>query len=353
MKGLRQISPLLVLLCLAASHLVANESCVETINAGKVHITIPSPCKGQYREFRSKAEIIAELCTDLVKEKKFDSDLFINFQTLIWRGDTSSLKVEFKEEEYYDYRRTKDRTRKATGLVITFADRDIDILRTLYCVNKNIDSLKGRTENADELKKILSQKIFRKKIEGESRGKLTYYFQEGVFHIIDPFPVYEPRNTEIFTCKNVYELYGEYEDGTFLFTCDTIFHFIRNNEVSKALTLQLKKSYPFSSRPQIDKILLEYLHSDSTGFVQKYILYLYWYEQKVLFLPKYDLVVSDYTNLERSIVDSIIKSATLKKELKSQGKIMPTAHFAGKVIYTLSGILILILSLALLRNRRK
>lgn len=372
----------LILLVLLSFRTLAHQDVVYSVNKGNIHLQYLSGW-GQL-EVGNKIGIFLELSDKLVKEKFPNSEqLYIYFGHDYTKSDTSYYALgygQFSFLDYEKYKTTKDV--KANGLKILIRDRDFDIKKMLLLVNsafsniafiKNNQSeyiIKTRFYKADTLnsiqfnqvakylsssddtiEKLLKEKYYRNKEKAKEESDIDYYFQNNKFHFYNTrkpkeewsqsqgkYIVTKTFGEDILTTDNIFEIFGSVYDGHFIFTNDSTFYFIP--QLKDSIRGPFKIDSIRAGRPPITKYYHEYRP------IEKFILFIdnYRNNEKALFVPDSNFLVSNYDLIENSFINSLFK--------KTDNKII-NSKFSKKDIFLLTLLGLCFVTIIWLIRRQK
>lgn len=333
----------------------AHQDVVHSVNKGTVHIQYLSGW-GQL-EIGNKIGIFLELADKLVKYKFPNSEqLYIYFGHDYTKSDTSYYALGYGQFSFWDYEKYKtSKDVKANGIKILIRDRDFDIKKMLQLVNsalpntafiKNNQSeyiIKTKYYNADTLKSIqfsevakylsssdtvieglLKEKYYRNIEKVKEESDIDYYFQNNKFHFYNTrkpeeewsqsqgkYVVGKMFGEDILTTDNIFEIFGSVYDGHFVFINDSTFYFIP--QLKDSIRGPFKIDSIRAGRPPINKYYHEYRP------IEKFILFIdnYRDNEKTLFIPDSNFLVSNYDKIENSFINSLFKK-TDNPKIKSK-----------------------------------
>ncbi|MBK8345144.1 MAG: hypothetical protein IPL12_18775 [Bacteroidetes bacterium] len=144
-------------------------------------------------------------------------------------------------------------------------------------------------------------------------------------------------NTEqvILTVDNIYEIFGNYNDGFFIFIDDSSFYYIPQN-MGIAKGMFVINGIRSGRRP-----LNEYDYQLSP--FEHFILYFdsYRYQSEALFIPQRSIVISNYDKLEDDFIATLLPTNQLNEKNNSHKKL----RIMGVCLFVLSVLLNLFLVL--------
>jgi len=309
------------------------------INKEKVHVAYMTGW-GQLA-INDKANILADLANRLIKRKYPGAEkLFIDFKHNYTKADSGYYAVGYGNFSYWDYKNEPHSPDiKAVGIKLIIRDRDLNIPQLLNLINtaysqipfikinqslQVVSSIYGGNDTlqsipftlvnqykhkADSLvKKLLTEKVFveNKRDDQENFG---WYYQHNLFNF------YARRSDQkvnpILTVPNLHEIAGSDQDGYFIFTNDSVFHFIKYGGKIISGPYIIHGIWP--GRPPLKK----YNH-DYDPF-ERFILFFDNYADtanRVLFVPDSNKVINDYANREKKFLQSLFE----KEKVPAQNK---------------------------------
>lgn len=331
-------------------------------------------------EIHHRISILLDLADQLIKEKGYEkTPIHIYFSHDYTKRDTSNYTIGFGQYSKWECEVCKlPRIGKEFGLKLYFHDRDFDIKKMLNLINSayiNIDyiktaqtiaPIKNRFWNIDTLKSIplnevkaylntndpvvdslINLKTYRHSKLIEETGGVDYFYQNNKFHFyVVPKPLNSWNqksdtttfsNTEqvILTVDNIYEIFGNYNDGFFIFIDDSSFYYIPQN-MGIAKGMFVINGIRSGRRP-----LNEYDYQLSP--FEHFILYFdsYRYQSEALFIPQRSIVISNYDKLEDDFIATLLPTNQLNEKNNSHKKL----RIMGVCLFVLSVLLNLFLVL--------
>ena len=319
-------------------------------------MTWVSGCSGWPQfETQQKGEILLDLINSLIKEKKCKPEhVFINYSYDFY--ETNELarhtRMSYGEDSYtITNGHTASKKYSAKGIVFNILDFDLDILKILKLVNHSLDSITAsRThqliDDTLSLNKVLQERHFRNKTQIKRFWKVDYYFQNGKFnfyYLESQENNAPPKARDLFVSNNVLEIVGNYDLGYLVFLNDSIFRYVELSihpyyEDPKIYLFNWRKgtdNHTFYNRFPIDNIYQEYWAKHSQAHI---FLNFNFFNGKALFIPRFNLVSTEYGKMENEIIDGLVQKATQKNSV-----ILPKDAFKAKDKSTSGWIFCLIL----------
>jgi hypothetical protein len=373
----------LIAFILLSFHTFAHQDIICSINKGNIHLQYLSGW-GQL-EIGNKIRIFVELSDKLIKEKFPNSEqIYIYFGHDYTKSDTSYYALGYGQFTFWDYEKNKTSNDiKAKGIKVIIRDRDFDIKKMLLLINSafsNIDFIKNNQSEyiiktkyttADtfnsiqfnqvekylsysdpDIDKLLNEKIYRNLKKVKEKREIDYYFQNNKFHFYNTkepteewsqsqgkYVVSKIFGEDILTVNNIFEIFGNVNDGHLVFINDSTFYFIPQ--------LKDKVRGPFkidsirAGRPPIDKYYYENRPIEKfTLFIDNYSSY-----DKALFIPDSNLLVSNYDKLENDFINGFFKK-------NNDNKINNNSNKTVTILLTLLGLCIVVIIWLVERQRK-
>lgn len=309
-------------------------------------------CKKQTLEISKKGEILIELLDNLIKSKgNFNDHIFIHYSGSFYQYNKVHTNITFGEDIYRLSTQKSNDDKSAKGIILDIHDYDLSIAKMVNLINAFIDSLNGKKSDNLLVSSLLKQKIYRNKKQTNELNELDYYFENNKFNF---YYLNKSNDTSkvcinnIISVDNVYEIYGNsLSEGYFIFTTDSNFLFLHNDKLSKPLHFNWR---PLNDSGHIQRTAIlgheiEYYYDKTKKFVQKFILH-YNFDSKALFIPNENFVKTDYQDIERQFIDSLIHKPTIIKPINSKDN-------SKSLFYFLSGLLIISFALNIFMWRKK
>jgi hypothetical protein len=332
----------------------AYQDIVYSVNRGNIHLQYFTAW-GEL-EISNKIIIFLQLSEKLIKDKFSNPDqLYIYFNHDYSKSRTTYYALSYGQFSFWDsekYKTSKDI--KANGLKIIIRDRDFDIKKMLLLVNSalinsafvknnqskfiintenyNPDTLnsiqfsqvaKYLTSSDSTVENLMKEKCYRNIKKTKEENEIDYYFQNNKFHFYNTrkskeewsqsqgrYVVTKTFGEDILTTDNIFEIFGSISHGHFIFINDSTFYFIPQLKDIIRGPFKIDNTRP--GRPPIT-----YYHEYKP--IEKFILYTFSYRnnEKALFVPDSNFLVSNYDKIENNLINSLFKKKD-NKEINSK-----------------------------------